>query len=321
MDNPKITLGVTAYNVERYLPGALDAALAQDFVDFEIVICDNRSTDRTWEICQAYAERDGRVRIFQNPENIGFNANFRRVVELARGEYFRLTAHDDLMAPTLLSACVKVLDAAGPEVVLAFPQTVIIDGDGRQIEDWDDQLDLRQPTPAARVAAFAKRWNLCNEVFGVVRTEVLRRTRLMDQLDPDRPRPHLDIRMMAELAQRGALIRVPERLFYRRMHVESTFHGDRDPDEVAAILSSAPPPKPRRRLRWPGRRTGHTRLTLDIMRVLWRNELPFGARAGSALGYLAAWTARRLRVRLGRWRRRLTGGQQPVPPWEVPRQT
>ena len=46
-DSPRVTLGVTTYNVERYLPSALDSLLAQDFTDFEVVACDNVSTDGT----------------------------------------------------------------------------------------------------------------------------------------------------------------------------------------------------------------------------------------------------------------------------------
>lgn len=323
MRRPKLTIGVTTYNVERYLSVALDAVLAQDFTDFEIVVCDNVSTDRTWQICQAYAARDARLRVYQNPANIGFAANYRRVVELATGEYFRYTSHDDLMAPTLLSACVKALDEAGPAAVLAFPLTSIIDEHGAYIEDWDDRLDLRDHRAPVRVAQFASRWNLCNEVFGVMRTDVLRRTRLMDQLDPAKPRPHLDIRMVAELAQRGTLHAIPERLFYRRMHGESTFHGRRNAAQVAAILESpAHASRSQRwRWRWPSQRTGHVRLTIDVLTALWRNELPFGTRAGCALAYLTAWTARRARVRLGRWRRRLAGRRPPAAPWQAQRQT
>src|SRR5262245_52548107 len=110
-DNPRVTLGVTAYNNERYLPGAFDAIIAQDFGDFEVVVCDNQSTDATWDICQAYADKDSRFRIYRNDRNLGHSTNYARVVSLARGEFFRLTAHDDRIEPTLLSRCVEALDA------------------------------------------------------------------------------------------------------------------------------------------------------------------------------------------------------------------
>ena len=123
---PTVTLAFTTYNVARYIAGAFDAVLAQDFQDFEVVVADNQLTDSTWEICAEYARKDARFRIHRNSENVGVFMNVRRVIELANGRYFRLTAHDDLMAPTLLSRCVDVLES-DPTAVLAYPSTIIID--------------------------------------------------------------------------------------------------------------------------------------------------------------------------------------------------
>jgi glycosyltransferase involved in cell wall biosynthesis len=58
---PPISIGMPVYNGERYLPEALDSTLAQTFGDFELIICDNASTDRTEEICRDYAARDRRI--------------------------------------------------------------------------------------------------------------------------------------------------------------------------------------------------------------------------------------------------------------------
>ena len=109
---------MTTYNVEKYLPLAIESMLAQDYPDFEIVVCDNLSTDSTWDILESYARKDERIRVYRNPENLGEAGNFRGG-ELAKGELFRLAAHDDLAAPTLISRCVEALDAH-PEAILAF---------------------------------------------------------------------------------------------------------------------------------------------------------------------------------------------------------
>ncbi len=127
---PRVTIGFATYNVERYLAGAFDAVLAQDYPDFEVVVCDNGSTDSTWEICQRYADKDSRFRIQQNETNLGYSGNVARLVSLARGEFFRLTGHDDLMAPTLVGRCVAALDA-NPRAVLAYARGIAIDGAAR----------------------------------------------------------------------------------------------------------------------------------------------------------------------------------------------
>jgi glycosyltransferase involved in cell wall biosynthesis len=303
--NPRVTLGVTTYNVERYLAGALDSLLAQDFADFEIVVCDNASSDGTWDILTEYAGKDSRFRIHRNPENLGEAGNFRRVVSLARGEFFRICAHDDLAAPGLLSACVAALDA-NPGAVLAFPSTVLIDGEGAEIGPWEDQLDLRQPGAAARVAGYARKWNICNEVFGLVRTGVLRQTRLFG------PFLSSDVRMLHELALRGEFVQLPERLFYRRMHATVTFGAGRDTGEVLEWLEPGARSKPMKSVN-----SHHSRMTWETTKALMNaGDVPFGRRTTGTAAFLTAWGARRGRARLGRLRRRLTGTPIAPPPWE-----
>jgi glycosyltransferase involved in cell wall biosynthesis len=205
MDSPRVTLGFTTYNVERYLPQAFDAVLAQDFPDFEVVVCDNGSTDRTWEICQRYAATDDRFRVHQNPRNLGEAGNFAQVVSLARGEFFRLTAHDDLIAPSLVGRCVAALDAAGPAAVLAYPRAVLIDAEGTEIGPLDYPGDLRIRSPWRRTARMGRVVNHgCNEVFGLVRTEVLRRTKLLVPIASG------DVALLAELVARGQFVQLPD---------------------------------------------------------------------------------------------------------------
>src|SRR5262245_47250916 len=66
--SPRLSIGIPVYNGENFLAQTLDSLLAQTFRDFEIVISDNASTDRTPEICRAYARCDPRVRYVRNHE-------------------------------------------------------------------------------------------------------------------------------------------------------------------------------------------------------------------------------------------------------------
>jgi glycosyltransferase involved in cell wall biosynthesis len=92
---PKVSIGVPVFNGENYLAQALESILAQDFADFEVIISDNCSTDKTPEICTSFAKRDSRVKYFRNDSNIGASPNYNRTFELSRGEYFKWCAHDD----------------------------------------------------------------------------------------------------------------------------------------------------------------------------------------------------------------------------------
>src|SRR3954453_10689919 len=124
MHLPRVTIGVPVYNGERYLARTLEALLAQTFRDFELIITDNASTDRTVQIAQDFARRDARIRYFRADCNRGVVQNFNWCIELARGEYFHWHAADDLCEPTLIEKCVAVLDA-DPSVVVAFARSRI----------------------------------------------------------------------------------------------------------------------------------------------------------------------------------------------------
>ena len=94
---PKLSIGLPVYNGERHLRRAIDSHLAQSFTDFELIICDNASTDRTEEICRYYASMDERVRYYRHATNTGAVWNFNHCFEIARGKYFKWSSHDDFL--------------------------------------------------------------------------------------------------------------------------------------------------------------------------------------------------------------------------------
>jgi len=92
---PKVSVGMPVYNGENFIREALDSLLAQTFTDFELIISDNASTDRTEAICREYAAKDVRIRYERQGENRGAIANFKFVLDEAQGEYFMWAAADD----------------------------------------------------------------------------------------------------------------------------------------------------------------------------------------------------------------------------------
>src|SRR5690606_9537106 len=97
--SPVVSIGMPAYNSERWIRCALDAFLAQTFKDFELIVADNCSTDRTYEICREYAARDRRIRVIRNERNVGAPENFNIVFRHSRGRYFKWASSNDLCAP------------------------------------------------------------------------------------------------------------------------------------------------------------------------------------------------------------------------------
>jgi glycosyltransferase involved in cell wall biosynthesis/SAM-dependent methyltransferase len=174
---PRVSIGLPVRNGERYLERALDSLLAQTVSDVEIIICDNASEDRTGEICLRYAQRDPRIRYQRNATNIGAARNFNRTFELSSGEYFKWAAHDDWCDPTFLERCVAVLDAS-PDVVLCSTAAVIVDTDGATVGS-PPSPDCGSSSPLVRGHRWLQTFQCTPPVFGVIRAEALRRTRLL----------------------------------------------------------------------------------------------------------------------------------------------
>ena len=93
---PRVSIGLPVYNGQEFLEETLHSILNQTFNDFELIICDNASTDRTAEICRSFAKRDRRIRYYRNEINLGAAKNFNGVFFLARGEYLKWSDNDDL---------------------------------------------------------------------------------------------------------------------------------------------------------------------------------------------------------------------------------
>lgn len=215
-DPPRISIGLPVYNGENYLAEAIESILAQSYRDFELIISDNESTDGTEEICRAYAAQDSRVRYERQPRNLGAAPNYNLLVERAQGEFFKWAAHDDNLRPDFLARCVEALDHE-PGAVLAYPRTVVIGDAGEEISEFHDGLMLMDDAPDARMAAYLKRnflrrKGLCNPIFGVIRTELLRRTRMIQSfLESDNV-------LLAHFSLLGKFVEVDEILFERRVH-------------------------------------------------------------------------------------------------------
>lgn len=216
---PRVSIGLPVFNGENYLQEAIRSILNQTYNDFELIICDNSSTDRTEEICRRYASEDGRVRYHRNPRNLGASPNYNRVFDLSSGEYFKWMAHDDVIAPEYLERCVAALDRE-PDAVLAQPLVGVIDAKGDVLSIHDNDLQRASSARVSERFAHLVRLPRHNwEVFGLIRREVVARTAL------HAPYSCSDVALTIELALQGRFTLVPEPLFFNRDHAERFSHA------------------------------------------------------------------------------------------------
>lgn len=104
---PAVSVCVPTYNGTKYLRECLDSILVQSFEHFEVIVADDQSCDGTFDLAQEYASRDGRVRLFRNPENLGLVGNWNRCLDLAQGEWIKYVFQDDRIVPQCLENLLK----------------------------------------------------------------------------------------------------------------------------------------------------------------------------------------------------------------------
>jgi glycosyltransferase involved in cell wall biosynthesis len=283
---PAISLGLPVFNGERYLAVAVESLLGQTRPDFELVISDNASTDKTERICREYADRDPRIRYHRHAQNVGAAANFRTVFERSRAPYFKWVAVDDSLAPEYLERCAHVLDERA-DVVLCCTKVTIVDEHGATVRRYDDGQELLHARAADRFRARLTQDSWCNAVYGLIRADVLRRTGLLATFSGS------DVVLVAELALYGRFVEVPEYLLFRRWHPEGYSYAC-SPDKVRQFYA-------------PGTRRGwhlllrswrhlyeHSR-SIARAPLAWREKVALAAHVAR----MAWWTKKHLMSELG----------------------
>ena len=108
---PKISIGIPVYNGEHFLDEKIKSILDQTFSDYEIIISDNASTDKTSIICNKFAKNEPKIRYIRQEKNIGIWENFNFVLKEAKGDYFLWSSVDDIMLPTYLEKTLDIISS------------------------------------------------------------------------------------------------------------------------------------------------------------------------------------------------------------------
>lgn len=272
--SPCVGIGMPVFNGERYLEAAISSVVSQSFGDFELVICDNASTDGTAEICRRFAAGDSRIRYVRHPENLGAHPNYNRSFELSRGRYFKWAAHDDVLQPGFLQACVTALEQ-NTDAALCQSDIDYIDESGRSIGSRQSHLPgAESPDPATRFAALVLRAHDCQAMMGVFRREVLERSMLLPSFHG------ADRALLAQVALLGRYIQVPGALIQVRDHGDRYSRSRKRPEERAAWHDT----RARAKRSFPVWRT-----YLTYWQTLAGAPVPAGTRARARLRLLEWW--------------------------------
>lgn len=211
--SPRVSVAIPVYNGENFLAQAIQSHLNQSYEAFELLISDNASTDSTPEICEAYARQDKRIRYFRQTKNIGAANNFSRLFELARGDYFKWSSHDDVVSPHFLTSCLERF-ADDPGIVLCAAREIAIDADDKVLEGYMDKYPRLKNTSS--ISAYRRFRDMaylnhgCFKIFGLIKSSALAKTpKIAAYIGADRV-------LLAELALMGRFSESPEPIYFRR---------------------------------------------------------------------------------------------------------
>lgn len=222
---PLVSIGLPVHDGENYVAAAIASVLGQTLEDWELIICDNASTDATQAICEAHARRDSRVRYYRNTRNLGAGRNYDLAFNRSSGKFFKWLAHDDAMAPEYLEKTVACLER-NPDAVLCHVGVSEIGPKGEVRRQYEYHMpgagSLR---PSVRLASVILVRHHCEPVFGLFRRDALARSGLHGTFRGS------DRVLLAEMAMRGRWVSIPDPLFLHRDH------GER---YSRAILSASP---------------------------------------------------------------------------------
>ncbi|MHB8172750.1 MAG: glycosyltransferase [Thermincolia bacterium] len=234
-EQPLVSIGMPVYNGEPYLRQALDSLVAQDYMNFELIISDNASTDRTYEICQEYRVGDNRIKLYRNETNLGSSWNGNRVFDLALGKYFMWAAHDDFWDRTYISKCVAKLEKH-PEAVLCHTEINFINEVGECIDFYYNKMEVQGMDIPDRIQVLISKINWYT-IYGLIRTQVLKKIQMRIDMYGS------DVVLLLQLLLLGEFVKVYEPLFNYRVLVKNKsaleYMQDLNPEKISQV-SKAP---------------------------------------------------------------------------------
>jgi glycosyltransferase involved in cell wall biosynthesis len=277
---PRVSVIIPAYNAARYLPEAIESALAQSYQDFEILIFDNASTDETPDVVAGY--RDPRIRYTRNEANFGFSGSVARAFAQARGEFAAVLGADDIWYPDFLAASSAALDKQ-PSASFVHTDAIWINEESRPFGESAAAWPALSSGPDAFVNCF--RDGFCFSTL-LIRLDSLRRAGGYEAGWDIQG----DLVLFLRLCLHGDVLFIPKPLAWYRYHSSNL---------TTAMMS--------------GYGGGPYRIELDALNVAlaWpaASVLPMPGAANMARHFIAERTVRMLHLtRLQGWRLRWLDG-------------
>lgn len=216
--NPKVSIIVPVYKAEQYLHRCIDSILAQTFTDWELLLVDDGSPDRSGEICDEYAKKDKRIRVFHK-ENGGVSSARNLGLEKVQGEYVTFVDADDWIDADALNVCMTEIETNDLDVLqFSFTRDEHLLGslgsDSTEVCSLPDYLEKR-------------RLLVC--VWGtVIRSSIIHTNKIRFDSQMKLAEDQLFLFTCMEYATK--LMRIPNRLYYYYDNPQSATNNENTDD-------------------------------------------------------------------------------------------
>lgn len=152
---PSISVAMTTFNGLPYVKEQVESILAQSRPVQEVVICDDGSTDGTWNWLSTASAGDPRLRVYQNPQRLGSTKNFERAIGLCRGDVIFLSDQDDIWLPKKVERLTTALQAGRSALAMSNGQLVGQDGTDLGVTLWDaNEINTQTASVLRSASAF-----------------------------------------------------------------------------------------------------------------------------------------------------------------------
>lgn len=214
---PEVSIITPVYNAESFLEKAIDSVLKQSYPNFELLLCEDGSTDRSLEICRSFVEKDSRILLYRHPEgkNRGVSAARNLGIENARGRFLALLDADDSLTPESIGTRLQCFEQH-PQVGVVFSPAFTINEKGEPTR-FNDGLTIGHFGPVGIPSPFD---SLLIQSPGIITSTAMIRRSSLDGLrfTEDLELQYEDWLLWIQLSTRCDFFHHPETLSYYRVH-------------------------------------------------------------------------------------------------------
>lgn len=210
MQTPQVSIVMCTYNGGRFIDEQVDSILGQDFTDFELIIVDDRSTDDTFPKLEGWASTSGRIRLYRNDTNLGYNANFSKALALAKAPVIGIADQDDIWMPGKIRLLYEALQKPG--TILAHSVSIRLQ---------DGQLNHRNRKLQHHFSGNdTRKLVLFNPIMG---HDMMFHARLLQSILPVPERMSYDWWIAIIASTLGHIESVPAAIVHHRIHDNNSF--------------------------------------------------------------------------------------------------